>query len=104
MSYNILRTSCSIDNTSARTSNQKFLPLYAPVYYITNNCSSCSLQDSNRFIYINSPIENDKTHHEKSEYLHKEIDRIRRDLQRKRMASQTTEIFDHSNAVKNSST
>ena len=52
MSYNILRTSCSIDNTSAHTSNQKFLPLYAPVYYTMNNCSSF-LQDSNRFIYNN---------------------------------------------------
>lgn len=82
MSYNILKT-------SAHTSNQKFLPLYAPVYYIMNNCSVC-LQDSNRVIYNNSPIENKKMHDEeqKSEYLHKEIDRIRRDLQRKKMASQ----------------
>ena len=89
MSYNILRTSCSVDNTSAHTSNQKFLPLYAPVYYTMNNCSSC-LQDSNRIFYNNSPIENDKMHldEQKSEYLHKEIDRIRRDLHRKRIASQ----------------
>lgn len=90
MSYNILRTSCSVDNTSARTSNQKFLSLYAPVYYTMNNCSVC-LQDSNRVIYNNSPIENKKTHRyeeQKSEYIHKEIDRIRRDLHRKRMASQ----------------
>lgn len=90
MSYNILRTSCSIDNTSAHTSNQKFLPLYAPVYYTMNNCSSF-LQDSNRVIYNNSPIENDKTHHDeeqKSEYLHKEIDRIRRALHKRRMAVQ----------------
>jgi hypothetical protein len=94
MSYNILRTSCSIDNTSAHTSNQKFLPLYAPVYYIMNNCSVC-LQDSNRIIYNNSPIENDKTHHDKeqkSEYLHKEIDRIRRDLHKRRMSAQASQI------------
>jgi hypothetical protein len=90
MSYNILRTSCSIDNTSARTSNQKFLPLYAPVYYIMNNCSQC-LQDSNRIIVNNSSIENNKTQHDKeqkSEYLRKEMDRIRRDLHKRKMSAQ----------------
>jgi hypothetical protein len=107
MSFNILRTSCSLDNTSAHTSNQKFLSLYAPIYYIMSNCSSCSLQDSNRVIYNNSPIENEKKYNyeeQKSEYIDKEIDRIRRDLHRKRMARQTSEGFERSNVVKNSST
>ena len=93
MSYNILRTSCSVDNTSAHTSNQKFLPLYAPVYYIMNNCSSC-LQDSNRIFYNNSPIENDKMHHDESKHLHKEIYKIRQDLQRRRRYAQIPEKFE----------
>jgi hypothetical protein len=99
MSYNILRTYCCSDNISARTSNQKFLPFYAPVYYEPNNCSSCFLQDSDTVMYDNSFV-NDNSQDkfqknqdggQKSEYIQKEIDRIRRALHRRRMARQASQ-------------
>ena len=109
MSYNILRTSCCIDNTSAHTSNQKFLNFYAPVYYEKNNCFSCFLVDSNTLMYDNSFVNdnlqnkfqnNEDEGGQTPKYIQKEINRIRRSLHKKRMAkqSQISEEFEDTNS------
>jgi hypothetical protein len=110
MSYNILKTSCCIDNTSARTSNQKFLDFYAPVYYEKNNCFSCFLEDSDTVMYDNSFVNNNLQNKfqtnedgggQTPKYIRKEIDRIRRALHQKRMAkqsSQSSEEFEDTNS------